>query len=78
VRWPQTGSTLSPALAGYTVRKFKLFRNKLDIAMGSTARVRFPAKARGFSLLYSFRTGSGAHPASYPKGTGGKAEGAWS
>jgi hypothetical protein len=33
--------------------------------------VRFPAVLRDFSSLHSFRTGSGAHPASYPTGTGG-------
>jgi hypothetical protein len=32
--------------------------------------VRFSARARDFSLLRSVKTGSGAHPASYPKGTG--------
>jgi hypothetical protein len=50
-------------------------------ATGWTARVRFLARARYFSLLYSVWTGSGAHPASHPMGTrgsfsGGKAAGA--
>jgi hypothetical protein len=31
---------------------------------------RFPASAR-YSLLHGVRTGSGAHPAYYPMGTGG-------
>jgi hypothetical protein len=39
--------------------------------MGWTAGVRFPAGARDFSLLHSVETGSDAHPASYPMGTGG-------
>jgi hypothetical protein len=29
-----------------------------------------PGKARDSSLLHSIQTGSGAHPASYPMGTG--------
>jgi hypothetical protein len=33
--------------------------------------VRFPAGAANFSLLYGVQTGSGAHPASYPMGSGG-------
>jgi uncharacterized membrane protein YgcG len=46
-------------------------------------RVRFPAGAGNFSLHHRVKTGSGAHPASYPTGTGGsysggKAAGAWS
>jgi hypothetical protein len=35
--------------------------------------VRFPAEARGFSLLHNVQTGPGAHPASYPMDTGGRA-----
>jgi hypothetical protein len=34
------------------------------------SRVRFPAGAGNFSLHHSVQNGSGAHPASYPKGTG--------
>jgi hypothetical protein len=34
-------------------------------------RVRFPARMRNFSLLHDGQTGSGAHRASYPMGTGG-------
>jgi hypothetical protein len=34
------------------------------------SRVRFPAKAGNFSLHHRVQTGSGAHPASYPMGTG--------
>jgi hypothetical protein len=33
--------------------------------------VRFPARAENFSLRRGVQTGSGAHPASYPMGTGG-------
>jgi hypothetical protein len=40
------------------------------IATGWTALVRFPA-VLDLSLLHSVQTGSGAHPASYPMGTGG-------
>jgi hypothetical protein len=39
-------------------------------AMGWTTRVPFPT-VQDFSLLHSVYTGSGAHPASYPMGTGG-------
>jgi hypothetical protein len=48
---------------------------------GLEAAVRFPAGARGFSVLHSVQTGCGAHPASCKMGTGvsspgGKAAGA--
>jgi hypothetical protein len=33
--------------------------------------IRFPARAGNFSLRYHVQNGSGAHPASYPIGTGG-------
>jgi hypothetical protein len=47
------------------------------------SRVRFPTGAGNFSLHHRVQNGSGAHPASYPRGTrgsfpGGKAAGAWS
>jgi hypothetical protein len=47
------------------------------------SRVRFKSGAGNFSLHHHIRTGSGAHPASYPMGTRGsfrrsKAAGAWS
>jgi hypothetical protein len=35
------------------------------------SRVRFPVGAGNFSLHHRVQTGSGAHPASYPMGTGG-------
>jgi len=42
-----------------------------------------PAEAGSFPLHHHVQNGSGAHPASYPKGTrgyfhGGKVSGAWS
>jgi hypothetical protein len=45
--------------------------------------IRFSAGAGNFSLHHCVQNGSGAHPASYPMGTGGsfpggKAAGAWS
>jgi hypothetical protein len=46
-----------------------------------SSRVRFPAEAGNPSLHHRVQNGSGAHPASYPRGTsgpfpGGKAAGA--
>jgi len=38
--------------------------------MGWTTRVRFPVGVGIFSLRHRVQTGSGAHPASYPIGTG--------
>jgi hypothetical protein len=37
--------------------------------MGWTPGVRFPVGVRDFSLNHSVQADSGAHPASYPKGT---------
>jgi hypothetical protein len=56
--------------------------SSVRIAMGFRARDRFPAGGK-FSLLHRVHTGSGAHQASYPMGTGDpftgdKADGAWS
>jgi hypothetical protein len=34
------------------------------------SRVRFPAEAGNFSIHHRIQNGSGAHPASYPIGTG--------
>jgi hypothetical protein len=48
------------------------FRGGARIAQsGWMTGVRFPTGERDFSLLHSVQTGSGAHPASYPMGTGG-------
>jgi hypothetical protein len=38
--------------------------------MGWAVGVRIRAEQRGFCLLHVVRTGSGAHPASYPMRTG--------
>jgi hypothetical protein len=38
-----------------------------------TIGIRFPAGAKGFSCSLCVQTGSGAHPASCPMGTGGNA-----
>jgi hypothetical protein len=40
------------------------------------SRFRFPAGAGNFSLYHQVQDGLGAHPASYPMGTGGTAAGA--
>jgi hypothetical protein len=39
------------------------------------SRVRFPTGAGNFSLHHHVQNGSGAHPASYPMGTGGSSLG---
>jgi hypothetical protein len=49
--------------------------NSVGIALGYVlddrdSRVRFPAGSGNFSLYYLVQNGSGAHPASYPMGTG--------
>jgi hypothetical protein len=41
------------------------------MATGWTAAVRSQAGEKDFSLIHSVKTGFGAHPASYPMGTGG-------
>jgi hypothetical protein len=59
------------------VHKIEKSRNSsVCIALGyglddRGSRVRFPAGAGNFSLHHSVQNGSGAHPASYPMGTGG-------
>jgi hypothetical protein len=50
--------------------------NSVGIALGyglddRCSRVGFPAGAGDFSLQHRVQNGSGAHPASYPMGTGG-------
>jgi hypothetical protein len=40
------------------------------VTMGWMTRVKFPARAKRFSLSLHVQTGSGAHPASYPMNTG--------
>jgi hypothetical protein len=46
-------------------------------ATGWTAGVRFPTGAEHFSPLHGVETRSGAHPASYPRGTLGTLPGMW-
>jgi hypothetical protein len=72
----------------YSMEEIKSRDSSVGIALGygpddRGSRVRFPAGAGNFSLHHSVQNGSGAHPASYPMGTGvsfpgGKAAGAWS
>jgi hypothetical protein len=59
---------------------FKCSRLSSDSSVGTAtgygqddrgSRVRFPAQAGNCSLHHRVQTGSGAHPASYPIGTGG-------
>jgi hypothetical protein len=54
---------LGPGLNGSRV-------SSVAITMGWTDGVRNPAVAR-FFLFHNVQTGSGAHPASFPLGTGG-------
>jgi hypothetical protein len=44
--------------------------SSVSIATGCTDGVRFPARARDFSLLHSVQTASGAHPVSYTMDSG--------
>jgi hypothetical protein len=55
---------------------FDTNQTKSRIALGYRlydrgSRVRFPAEAGNFSLHHCVQNGTGAHPVSYPKGTGG-------
>jgi hypothetical protein len=69
-----------------TTRTTKSRDSSVSIALGyglddRGSRVRFPVGAGNFSLNHRVQNGSGAHPASYRKGTrgsfrGGKAAGA--
>jgi hypothetical protein len=58
-------------LSGHTGSELQLecFLVAFNLRMGS--RVRFPAGAGNVSLHHRVQNGSGAHPASYPVGTGG-------
>jgi hypothetical protein len=54
--------------------------NSVGIALGygldyRGSRVRFPTGAGNFSLHHRVQNGSGAHPASYPMGSGGSLSG---
>jgi hypothetical protein len=56
------------------IHSYHIVRSR-DTSVGiATARVSFPT-VQHFSLLYVVQTGSGAHSASYPMGTGVKAAG---
>jgi hypothetical protein len=62
---------------------FKYFMITVTMARCAKIRVWFPVGAGNSSLWHSVQTGSEAHPASYPMGTGGsfpggKAARAWS
>jgi hypothetical protein len=55
--------------------KVLFYDSSVGIAIGYElddpgSRVRFPAGVGNFSLHHRIQTGSGAHPASYSKGTG--------
>jgi hypothetical protein len=57
-------------------RYIKSCDNSVGIALGYGldclgSRIRFSAGAGNFSLPHRVQNGSGAHPASYPMGTGG-------
>jgi hypothetical protein len=58
-------------LTGFLSFSDKSRDNSAGIATGWTARVRF----QEFSLLHVVQTGSVAHSASYPMGTGGSSPG---
>jgi hypothetical protein len=62
-------------MAWYFKMLYKSRDSSVDIALGyglndRGSRVRFPAGAGNFSLHHRVQNGSGAHPASYPRGTG--------
>jgi hypothetical protein len=57
-------------LCWFLERKLHIYgttRSEYDRAIG----IRFPAGAKDFSCSFCVQTGSGAHPASCPMGTGG-------
>jgi hypothetical protein len=45
-------------------------RTEMKWYISNWAGVQFPGRSNGFSLLHSVQIGPGAHPASYPMGTG--------
>jgi hypothetical protein len=66
----QIGTSLTLELFSVSETLAVLFR----VAVGLNDRmigVRFPAGAGNFSVRHHVQTGSGAHPTSYPMGTGG-------
>jgi hypothetical protein len=54
-------------IKSYSETRQKKYMTGLD---DRGSRVRFPAKAGSYSLRHRVQTGSGDHPASYPRGTG--------
>jgi hypothetical protein len=65
--------TLPSTSASVTALSFLPFNlhSSVGITAGWKAGFRFPVGSRDFSLLHNFQIGCGAHPASYPAGTGG-------
>jgi hypothetical protein len=71
---------------GYSTLKMEMtssFETSVDFQRTARIQGYIPGRAKGFSLLRDVQSGSGAHPTSYKKGTGGcfpggKAAGAWS
>jgi hypothetical protein len=66
----------SQQIKAETSNTFRYRISSVGIALGYGLdgrgfRVRFPAGAWNFSLHHLVQTDSGAHPASYPMGTGG-------
>jgi hypothetical protein len=73
--------SLEPALDAIQT-KFRSPDSSVSIATGWTARVRFKARAKEFTLLHNIQADPEVHPVSYPMGIGGfctgsKASGAW-
>jgi hypothetical protein len=60
--------TVRNAVTATTAQSVERLGYRLD---DRGSRVRFPAGAGNFSLHHRVQTGSGAHPAPYPMGTGG-------
>jgi len=55
----------------------------MNVGYGLDDRLSIPGRGRDFSHLHRVQTDSGAHPASYPMGSGGRfpggrTAGAWS
>jgi hypothetical protein len=64
------GSNIGPE-TGYTAWNFRDFLSRSrQLKLGEDSLLLVPV-AQDFSPLHVVQTGSGAHPASYPMGTGG-------
>jgi hypothetical protein len=50
--------------------QFEQLREYSEEVTGWTTGIQFPERGYIFSLRHRVQTGSGAHPASYPKGIG--------